>query len=574
MSHDVSSKEERKISFLPFFKRIFHFIYFPQYILFLLELLFFILFLLILIVAYSQNVVDINTLSVCVLINVIWLGFCIRRWYKLRNDILPDFRKQFTSNWNNYSTLRERMFFYLRSILIPIYISILSSFIDGAMEKNNLIVKGNFSEQLLKNQFQILLIVSSIIIFFEMPIRFMRKSPILFYSSVGLPILIVSNIGIDDGIFRWGFLSILMLTLGSNFFDKEYIEEKFRIDISKEKITDKKIKYLLIIVGLYLVLFFAEIIRSSNAFQLYIHNNSINCLGELLLIDLIKLIFLMLAIMLYITWNEVILYSIVRLFFSNNSSRLYGYYKKVIFDKKTKKWKVSSDLFLLVPNSNKGSLSLVDKHCQNLEYSLQDVHQILCDVVKIKCSFHNSSETKQENRYFVRYDSSIIKEIDGRIQDYGYRLLGAPIMGGWPAYLAIFILFVFGISSKTLIEKSFKIDGTYVNINTVREKNDKIAYTFNWDDCIQIDDNKFSYDGEVAQLEPNKLSFKTGNFYGNLKRNNLHIFDEVNKSDKLYIRIDSVPYANFLNKMLDDAKIETWFDVDEDGFLDQIKVRP
>ena len=343
---------------------------------------------------------------------------------------------------------------------------------------------------------------------------------------------------------------------------------------SKEKITDKKIKYLLIIVGLYLVLFFAEIIRSSNAFQLYIHNNSINCLGELLLIDLIKLIFLMLAIMLYITWNEVILYSIVRLFFSNNSSRLYGYYKKVIFDKKTKKWKVSSDLFLLVPNSNKGSLSLVDKHCQNLEYSLQDVHQILCDVVKIKCSFHNSSETKQENRYFVRYDSSIIKEIDGRIQDYGYRLLGAPIMGGWPAYLAIFILFVFGISSKTLIEKSFKIDGTYVNINTVREKNDKIAYTFNWDDCIQIDDNKFSYDGEVAQLEPNKLSFKTGNFYGNLKRNNLHIFDEVNKSDKLYIRIDSVPYANFLNKMLDDAKIETWFDVDEDGFLDQIKVRP
>ena len=78
----------------------------------------------------------------------------------------------------------------------------------------------------------------------------------------------------------------------------------------------------------------------------------------------------------------------------------------------------------------------------------------------------------------------------------------------------------------------------------------------------------------MAQLEPNKLSFKTGNFYGNLKRNNLHIFDEVNKSDKLYIRIDSVPYANFLNKMLDDAKIETWFDVDEDGFLDQIKVRP
>ena len=117
-------------------------------------------------------------------------------------------------------------------------------------------------------------------------------------------LVLVTNIGIDKAFLNWAFLGLIFVTtIGSNFFDKSLVEDKFSNRIAEKNLILRKISYYIGIVFLYISIVLSEIIRNSTYYYVYItsQNNQFNNF----LIDLIvKSSSMYLLLNLYLTSKE------------------------------------------------------------------------------------------------------------------------------------------------------------------------------------------------------------------------------------------------------------------------------
>lgn len=121
---------------------------------------------------------------------------------------------------------------------------------------------------------QLLSMLPMILIFFyalEMPLFIFKVSPFVLYTFIALPLLLLSSIGVQKGIITWAFLAILLITIGVNFYDKVLVNYR-GIEIDGYRILEKKIKYLFTVACIYFGLLSSEMIVGFKCYNLFIRS--------------------------------------------------------------------------------------------------------------------------------------------------------------------------------------------------------------------------------------------------------------------------------------------------------------
>lgn len=522
-----------------FIKRLFGIIRFPQYSLLVLELLFLITCLIVATLEMSYKIIPLEFYIICLITYIFFVILSILKWFRCKTIDLIDFRSQLTSNVlkTKDKTVLKVFCFTVRSFILLLFTFLLSYLsID------------NKNYTFLLNFLYITLIL-------EIPWLFWRKSPFAFYFVIGLPLILISSIGIDKGILKWGFLSIILVTIGASLFDSDYLQKKININISREELIDKKVNYLLMIPMLYLALLLSEVIVNSYAVKLLVSNSKIDKLGIVVIDIYCKLIIGIIIFALYKVFADLLLYWGSKILFVSYKNNIDGKYREVWYDRITKKWKLFVGVFEF-RKKNEG-LEVRYEGDVGTIYSFQDINQKTSDVIQIKNENNSLKYHGSRFRYFVREQSKIIDEIDGSFQDFGDRLLGNFLKGGWPIYLVILILAVPLLALSYFIEDFYKVDGSYVNVSFYKD-NDKINYIFDWNKVITIKNKKFYYEGYLSKIDSDNLDFDNNSFYGNMRDNQLHIYYPKSNEEDLFVKIDSQIFKRYLKRTMDNASTTNW----------------
>lgn len=522
-----------------FIKRLFGIIRFPQYSLLVLELLFLITCLIVATLEMSYKVLPLEFYIICLITYIIFVILSILKWFRCKTIDLIDFRSQLTSNVlkTKDKTVLKVFCFTVRSFILLLFTFLLSYLsID------------NLNYTFLLNFLYISLIL-------EIPWLFWRKSPFAFYFVIGLPLILISSIGIDKGILKWGFLSIILVTIGASLFDSDYLQKKININISKEELIDKKVNYLLMIPMLYLALLLSEVIVNSYAVKLLVSNSKIDKLGIVVIDIYCKLIIGIIIFALYKVFADLLLYWGSKILFVSYKNNIDGKYREVWYDRITKKWKLFVGVFEFRKKDE--GLEVRYEGDAGTIYNFQDINQKTSDVIQIKNEYNSLKYHGSRFRYFVREQSKVIDEIDGSFQDLGDRLLGNFLKGGWPIYLVILILALPLLFLTNFIEDFYKVDGSYVNVSFYKD-NDKINYIFDWNKVITIKNNKFYYEGYLSKIDSDNLDFDNNSFYGNMRDNQLHIYYPKSNEEDLFVKIDSHIFKRYLKRTMDNERTDKW----------------
>ena len=310
-----------------------------------------------------------------------------------------------------------------------------------------------------------------LILIFDIFAMFISRFPFLFFILICVYISVVTNIGIDKAFLNWAFLGLIFVTtIGSNFFDKSLVEDKFSNRIAEKNLILRKISYYIGIVFLYISIVLSEIIRNSTYYYVYIisQNNQFNNF----LIDLIvKSSSMYLLLNLYLTSKEKISYLIFCFYYRNKEFKYPDYLFEVSLDDK-EKWTVGE---------------------QAIE------HQELSSLERIGINTYQKKGEK--NIFYVDSTSEIPEIIGGLEKKIGESKLG--VVNKWKIIIELLLIFaVFPLSSIVDQEVVRVNDGIY----KIEEKPDKAEVP----NEIEVSGDAIVYNGKVEAYDKRTQSFEHG----------------------------------------------------------------
>ena len=224
--------------------------------------------------------------------------------------------------------------------------------------------------------------------------------------------------------------------------------------------------------------------------------------------------------------------------------------------KKEKKWAISNWVYSINRVDEGFVIANLSKMSDKRQISSTNVKRLMKDVLKIN------------KEYYVRISSDIVRDIQSKPEEKGYELLGEVFMASREIFYVI-ILLILAIGIFVYSENPNSINGYYVRFSSTKK-----CTIFDWNDIVEVKDEKIIYKGNIILLKKDDLSISDSHFSGRIEDNILEIDDLAKGKVEYFILNKSKKFDSYVDKNLDIDKTETWFDVDKDGFLEQIKVLP
>lgn len=525
-----------------FFEKCKRFIVYPQYSMFLIEIFYSVC--LCCFTLYGTKLVSVRLVVIPITFIVLSLFF----WqysskrgvnYGTFRDQLNDTMKQGEKIKETNSILRNLLLIIFNIILYVLFFCNVSKAINSWM-----------------------LIMVSFLFISELLLIIFAFSPMLFISIITLPLMVSSNIGITNGVLTWSLLSFILVSIGAAFFDQKIYYKHTKLNIDDKKLemelSKKKINYLILVFFTFCALLISELITK---FSIYItlerlYNSSVKINRIISLDTLLKSLLLLFSIIFYQNSKNKIVFMIGTFLLGDKINSVDDIYVLVERpSKREKKWAISNKVYsinrvdegFVITNLSK----MTDKH----QISSTNVRRLMEDVLKIN------------KEYYVRISSDIVRDIQSKPEEKGYELLGEVIKAS--KEIIIFLIFLFSLATFFSLWHSNSINGYYVRFSSARN------YTiFDWNDIVEVKGERIYYKGNVILLKMDDLSISGSHFSGRIEDNILEIDDLAKGKVEYFILNKSKKFDSYVDKNLDINKIETWFDVDKDGFLEQIKVHP
>ena len=464
-------------------KRILNVISYPQYLLFLLELGVVINFFL---------VIDKKTV-LHYLIVISWGFLSLIALYLHRNLSCGRVNEQIKGNRTKGIVI---------STLNPKTIELESSNFNAKRLKRSLIIdftllRMGFSliiSDSINNQFirEFLFLSASILFICEFMVFLKKISPFLFFPLFLCFSIIVYEIRIDKAVINWTLLLLLFgTTIGSNFFDKNLVNNRISDNISEENLILRKISLYIGLVFLYIGVYISDKVIDS-PFYFYF-TSKLSPSDNLISNMMTKGVILALIFANYWTTHKIISYLILRICYRN------------------KKFKISSDL---VQVKLKGEWEVKDVKLQDSELNKLEIISI--DTYQIRGD--------NKDIYYVSQTSEIPKKIEGLSKYKGYLILG--VISGNKITVPLVIVTLLILPAISILDSKVKVDN---GIYYIDRKSDNIDSS----DTIEISDDTIIYKGKAETFDTRKQSFSMGK----IKKN-----DSNNITVKFYITGKEVQY--------------------------------
>lgn len=436
-----------------------NFIQYPQNLVFLFELIYSILYFTYFLFEETYSIIN----------NFIFLGFIVTSFIKfilVGNINYGTVREQFNDSMKKGDVIRRS---YSRKLILCFFIFLVLSCccILNIRDENIKLIGG---------------IACFVILIFELIIIFITISPFLFFILICVFITLITNIGIDKAFFNWAFLGLIFVTtIGSNFFDKSLVEDKFPNRIAEKNLILRKISYYIGIVFLYISIVLSEVIRNSTYYYVYFTSQNTQFVNFLL--DLIvKSSSMYLLLDLYLTLKEKILYLIFCFYYRNKEFKYPDYLFEVSLDAK-ETWKV-------------GEQEIEHKELSGLE----------------RIGINTYQKKGEKNIFYVDSTSEIPDIIGGLEKTIGESILG--VVNKWKIIIELLLIFAVFPLSSIVDQNVVRVnDGIYVKLN----KQNKVDNS----DKIKVLGEAIVYKGKVENLDKRTQSFEHGTISIRKKEENI-----------------------------------------------------
>lgn len=301
-------------------------------------------------------------------------------------------------------------------------------------------------------------------------VLFKKISSFLFFPLFLCFSIIVYEIRIDKAVINWTLLLLLFgTTIGSNFFDKNLVNNRISDNISEENLILRKISLYIGLVLLYIGVYISDKVIDS-PFYFYF-TSKLSPSGNLISDMTTKSVILALIFANYWTTHKIISYLILRICYRN------------------KKFKISSDL--------------VQVKLEEGEWEVKDVKLQDSELRKLEIISIDTYQIRGDNKdiYYVSQTSEIPKKIEGLRKYEGYPILGVISRNKITVLLVIVILLI--LPAISILDSKVKVDnGTYY----IDRKSDNIDSS----DTIEISDDTIIYNGKAEHFDIRKQSFSMG----------------------------------------------------------------
>lgn len=527
-----------------FFEKCKRFIVYPQYSLFLIEIFYCLYFCYFTLFGAKLLWVKIVAIAIIIIVFLLffWQYYCKREVnYGTFRDQLNDTRKQ-GENIKETNSILGGLLLIIANIFANIF---LYGFLFGNVSKHPWMF---------------------ILLFFlfisELLLEFYAFSPVLFISMVTLPLIVSSIIGVTNGILTWSLLSFIFVSIGAAFFDQKIYYKHIKSNIDDKELelylSNKKINYLILIFFTFCALLISELIQKIPIYitleQLY--NSSVKFNRIISLDTLLKNFLLLFSIIFYQNSKNKIVFMIGTFLLGDKINSVDDIYVLVERpSKKVKKWAISNWVYSINRVDEGFVITNLSKKTDKHQISSTNVKRLMKDVLKIN------------KEYYVRISSDIVRDIQSKPKEKGYELLGEVFMASREIFY--FIIFIFAIGIFVYSKNPNSINGYYVRFSSAKK-----CTIFDWNDIVEVKDEKIIYKGNVILLKKDNLSISDSHFSGRIENNILEIDDLAKGKVEYFILNKSKKFDSYVDMNLDINKTETWFDVDKDGFLEQIKVLP
>lgn len=299
-------------------------------------------------------------------------------------------------------------------------------------------------------------------------------------------------IQMNNSILNWTLLLLFFgTTIGSNFFDKSLIKDRFSESITEENLILRKISFYIGVVFLYICLYIFDKVLNSTFYYVFIDSNQ---LSEWFFNLIIKIIIFPILFGTYWGTRKKILFYIFRFNYINKKLKIRGYLAKVVLDKGV--WRVVEK-------------NVLPQHLTKLEIISIDTYQIKGD---------------NRNTYYVSQESEIPEIIEGEPENAGYPILGVTNKDKLIWALVLVTLLI--LPTIFILDSIEKVDDGIYSIYCNPDKVDS-------SNLIEISDDTIIYKGKAETFDTRKQSFSMGK----VKKN-----DSNNITVKFYITGKEVQY--------------------------------
>lgn len=445
-----------------FVSRIFRFIAYPQYLLFVLGTLFCFAIIWYSIDEKSLEIVSIWNVLRIIFILVCFFGVLYRIW--IHKDVNysgifkdPEEIKKQKLNYieggerfltNPFRWFEENFQFYF-IFLVTFFI------ICTVFEPSNPRING------FGTLFGLLLAACEIVI------NDYAKSPFLFILiTVGIT-AIMSSIGKEGALFDWSFLTLIFATtIGANFYDKFLVKNRFSKEITEENLIIRKTLYYIGVIFLYIWMLLTEFVLTTTYYTITISEE--DSVMKFLLRCLIKVWFALVLLYIYKGTRVKLLYLIFEYYFRDKKSKNREFLVPISLEKG--KWVV-------------GKKDILSRNLNELE--------------RISINTYRSKEDK--NKYFVEKTSEIHKGFESLNIEEGKNSLGVVSIRTM-FYIGLVLLVLLGFYSRDYMEKID--DGIY----KIEERVDKAEVS----NEIEVLGDAIVYNGKVEAFDRRTQSFEHG----------------------------------------------------------------
>ena len=474
-----------------FKERVFRIFRFPQYFLFLLEFLFGCLLLLLFLIKDINNR-DFSSvydyLLTCLPITTSVILFWIRKGKVYTSDYVVN--QKF--NIKLAKLIFKMVIFY---VLTAPFIGLELSILDELGYRNLLT--------------PIVLILSLL----EFIIAVLEISPFFVVIIIALPFFLMSQIGVQNGLLKWTFLSFVLVTVGSNFLDKDLVKKTIGIEVEESRVSEVKFNYFFGILYLFLALFISEYLTSLYCYRYFVMTNE---LPSWFWDSLTKITVITCVSPFYIYFDERVRFFVLSNLFKKELRKIDGDYYLVEYDSLHDYWKLPTRKFSIIKDEN-GVYFEDIKHIKPVKYYTP--HRLLDDVIEI------------DKQIYINANSNKLQSIVGKSKNLGYVILGKPLksLGILPYLIIVLISIIVGINLAT--KNYFKIDGSYVGYT---KRDDKIELNFS--NKINIKNNKFIYRGKNESIDYYTFTFRDTEFSIKPLMSRIEIVNNLTDDKELYIR--------------------------------------
>lgn len=439
-------------------KKVESFISYPQYLLFVLKFIFVIF---VILFNIKKTVIEMG-------VDISWGILSLIILYIQRDSSCGSAKEQLNGNKKKEKNIKvffqnPTMFVFLIFFIITI---ILVALLSATL--NNIFI-------------YLVGLIVLILCVFDIIIHFYKFSPFLsiylflssrIVSAIGILLgcyTIVFAVGIDKTIINWTLLLLFLgTTIGSNFFDKNLVKNRFSQDITEENLILRKISFYIGLVFLYIGIYISDRVINSTFYYLGFTSKQSSILNFFQDIIIKTLIFL-LVYKVYMGTNKIILYRIFRICYRN------------------KKLKARSSLVQV--KLKEGVWRVKDVSSQ----SLTDLENISIDTFKIKGS--------DIDTYYVAQQSEISKKINGLTEKDGYPILGVIHRDKSIVISAFATLCILPIIS--VLDYTVKVDDGIYEVVGKSDKADKI-------DRIKLSGDGIIYHDKIEDFDTRTQSFEYG----------------------------------------------------------------